>query len=142
MYKLRHFRPEVLAFLRTCPQPWGPSLVRAVETMLDANERRAAAAAKQTHSYSGDLRERIADAWPARLIGEPRAAAVVRQRIERIGPEKFGLRRTPDIATIRSVGRELEKLTREAVIESRFALASRVPPALPFTTMSSTRNTT
>ena len=140
---LYHQREEIVRTLRRLPNLWARDLAARVDAQLAADERRAGTAHKGPQTYSAELRRRLVAAVEQvpRLLHEASCAEVVLDRIRRAGPEAFGLKREPDIESVRRAVDEVRlKFPRLPVTETRAFVASHAPPRI--TSFSTTTATT
>lgn len=126
-------REEIVRALRRRPDLWAQRLADYVDRHLEADERRAGTAHKGPQAYSAELRRRLVAAVEQvpRLLHEVSCAEVVLERIRRAGPEAFGLKREPDIESVRRAVDEVRlKFPRLPVTETRAFFASPAAPRL------------
>ena len=120
-------REEIARKLRRMPDLWAQRLAHYVDRHLAADERRAETAHKGPQAYSAELRRKLVAAVEQvpRLLHEASCAEVVLERIRRAGPEAFGLKREPDIESVRRAVDEVRlKYPRLSVTETRGIFAS------------------
>ena len=130
-------RDDIVRKLRRLPDLWAQRLATRVDTQLAADEQRAQTAHKGPQAYSAELRRLLVVAVEQvpRLLHEPSCAEVVLERIRRAGPAAFGLKREPDIESVRRAVDEVRlKYPRLPVTETRAFFA--MPGATPLSSFS------
>lgn len=102
--------------------PWAKDVAEYLARHLVADAKRPATAGKGSKKYSAEIRELIIAAIPPEVLHTPKATSITQERISLAGPEAYGLRREPDVETVRAAIVEARCRSRDSLINSRLSL--------------------
>lgn len=100
--KLYRHAAEIDRALRRLPYVWASALADRIAPQLAADAKSAETAADRAREYSRQVQEGIISAIQFRLLHDPGCAQNTLDRIATVGSSNYGLRREPDIETVRA----------------------------------------